>query len=234
MSLWTRIAEAVSTLVARGEALSALFVRGRTAPEKSVAFTIAVVALGAKMAKADGRVKPAEVAAFRQVFQIAPEDEAAAGRVFDLARQDVAGFEAYAARIARMFRRQPRVLEDILEGLFHIALADGDYHADEEAFLGRVAEIFGLAPSRFACIEARMVGGRRDPWRVLGLSRDAGRAEARARWRRLVRENHPDRMIARGLPPEAVALATARLAAINAAWEEIATRDAAPEPERVD
>ena len=91
------------------------------------------------MAKADGLVRAAEVAAFREVFRIAAEDEAAAARVFNLARQDVAGFEAYAARIAAMFRDRPRVLEDILEGLFHVALADGRYHEGEEEFLNVVA-----------------------------------------------------------------------------------------------
>ncbi len=216
--------------LAKGEGLLALFDRRDVRPERSVAFTIAVVALGAKMAKADGRVNRAEVTAFRQVFQIAPEDEAAAARVFNLARQDIAGFDAYAARIARMFRRQPRVLEDILEGLFHIALADGGYHDAEEGFLRRVAEIFGITPQAFACIEARNVGGAHDPWRVLGVPRDADLATVRARWRALVRENHPDRMIARGLPAEIVTLANARLAAINAAWEEISAREAPLEP----
>lgn len=222
MSIWTRLANIVGALAARGESLIALLERRDGArPECSVAFTIAVVALGAKMAKADGRVNVAEVRAFRQVFQIAPEDEAAAARVFNLARQDVAGFDLYAARIARMFRRQPRILADILEGLFHIAVADGGYHADEEAFLRRVSEIFGLSQSTFGCVQARMVGGRADPWRVLGLPPGADVAAARVRWRKLVRENHPDRLVARGLPEESVTLANARLAAINAAWEEI-------------
>jgi DnaJ like chaperone protein len=223
MSLWTRILETVSAIVAKGESLLALF--ERRPPERSVAFTIAVIGLGAKMAKADGRVKPAEVAAFRQVFVIAPEDEPAAARVFNLARQDIAGFEAYARRIARMFADQKGTLEDILEGLFHVALADGDYHADEERFLRRVAEIFGIPDETFACIEARQgVGRGGDPWHVLGVPRDADLATIRARWRMLVKEHHPDRMIARGLPPETVRLGNARLGAINRAWKEISSR----------
>jgi DnaJ like chaperone protein len=225
MSIWTRITEAISGLLARGEGLLAFFERRPVDPERSVAFTIAVVGLGAKMAKADGQVRASEVAAFRRVFQIAPEDEADAARVFNLARQDVAGFEAYAQKIARMFRARPRVLADILEGLFHIAVADGGYHEGEEAFLARVAEIFGISPQLFAAIEARNVGDvSGDPWKVLGLPRDADLAAARSRWRALVRENHPDRLTARGLPEESVALASARLAAINAAWEEIEAR----------
>jgi len=224
MSIWTRISEAIAALVARGESLIAIFERRRP-PECSVAFTIAVISLGAKMAKADGLVLPSEVSAFREVFRIAPEDEAAAARVFNLARQDVAGFDAYAGRIARMFRDQPQVLEDILEGLFQIALADGRYHEGEEAFLGRIAAIFAIPTATFDQIEARHLEGRRDdPWQVLGLPRDADLKAVRARWGDLARAHHPDKMIARGLPPETVNLANARLAQINLAWEEIAAR----------
>ena len=228
MSIWTRITEAIAAIVARGESLLAVFERRRR-PEESVAFTIAILSLGAKMAKADGLVHADEVAAFREVFRIAAKDEAAAARVFNLARQDVAGFETYAARIADMFHGRPRMLEDILEGLFHVALADGRYHEGEEEFLSTVAQMFGVPAQAFDAIEARHLEGRRkDPWAVLGLPRDADLATARARWRELVRAHHPDRMIARGLPPETVNLGNARLAQINGAWEEIAARLRAP------
>jgi DnaJ like chaperone protein len=224
MSIWTRITEAIAALVARGDSLLRLFER-RRAPEASVAFTIAILCLGAKMATADGLVRAAEVAAFREVFLIDSKDEAAAARVFNLAREDVAGYEAYAARIARMFRGRPQLLADILEGLFHVALADGRYHEGEEAFLQAVGRIFGVAPEVFDAIEARHLEGRRgDPWAVLGLPRDAELATARARWRDLVRAHHPDKMIARGLPEETVNLGNARLAQINRAWEEISAR----------
>jgi DnaJ like chaperone protein len=231
MSIWTRISEAVAALVSKGEALLSLFERRPVAPERSVAFTIAVISLAAKMAKADGRVNPAEVTAFRQVFQIDPRDEAAAARVFNLARQDIAGFDAYAARIAAMFADQPRILEDILEGLFHIALADGAYHDLEAGFLARVAEIFGISAEAFACIEARMTSDEaRDPWQVLGVARSDSLKEIRARWRDLVRAHHPDKMIARGLPVETVNLANTRLAVINRAWDEISRRERRLEP----
>jgi DnaJ like chaperone protein len=228
MSIWTQITRAIAAVVRRGESLLRVFERRRP-PEASVAFTIAILSLGAKMAKADGLVHVAEVAAFREVFRIAAKDEAAAARVFNLAREDVAGFEAYATRIARMFRGRPQVLADILEGLFHVALADGHYHEGEEEFLATVGRLFGVAPEIFDAIEARHLEGRRgDPWAVLGLSRDADLATARARWRDLVRANHPDMMIARGLPEETVNLGNARLAQINRAWEEVSARLRAP------
>ncbi|NND18348.1 MAG: TerB family tellurite resistance protein, partial [Silicimonas sp.] len=111
MSIWTRISEALAALRS-GESLATVFDRLRTPPERSIAFTIAVIALGAKMAKADGQVTRDEVTAFREVFQIAQDDEAGAARVFNLARQDVAGFDDYAKRIKAMFGEETGALYD--------------------------------------------------------------------------------------------------------------------------
>jgi DnaJ like chaperone protein len=221
MSIWTRITEALSALTA-GEGLSAVFDRLRTPPERSVGFAIAVIALSAKMAKADGRVTRSEVMAFREVFHIAPEDEAGAARVFNLARQDVAGFDVYARRIQSMFRDQPETLYDLMEGLFHIAMADGLYHEAEAAFLEQVSEIFELPPARFAALRARAVPNQKcDPYTVLGVECGADLATTRAAWRKLVRENHPDVLMSRGLPEEAIGMAQKRLIEINRAWDEI-------------
>lgn len=238
MSIWTRIADALSALAA-GEGLSVVFDRLRNssgAPERSVGFTIAVIALGAKMAKADGEVTRDEVTAFRRVFAIPPEEEANAARVFNLARQDVAGFDAYARKVAAMFAPPDQklcaddrnTLIDLLEGLFHIAMADGRFHPGEDAYLRDVAGIFGLDDRCYTTMRARFVeGAPRDPYDVLGIAPGASVATARAAWRQAVKDSHPDQMIARGVPAEAVTLATRRLVAINAAWEEISGRKAA-------
>ena len=221
MSIWTRIADALAALRS-GEGLAAVFDRLRSPPERRAAFAIAVIALGAKMAKADGLVTRDEVTAFREVFHIPPGQEGNAARVFDLARTDVAGFEDYAARIARMFEGKGETLGDLMEGLFHIAVADGSYHPGEDRFLRRVAEIFGFDARRFAQVRAQFVpDAERDPYDVLGVPPDAPLDQVRSAWRRLVRDCHPDRMIARGVPEEAVKLAEKRLVAVNAAWEQI-------------
>jgi DnaJ like chaperone protein len=224
MSIWTRITDAISALAA-GEGLSAVFDRLRSPPERSVAFTIAVIALGAKMAKADGQVTRDEVTAFREVFHIASQDEEGAARVFNLARQDVAGFEDYAARIGTMFDGQRETLRDLLEGLFHIAMADGFYHPNEDAFLETVAQIFGLSERDFNALKMRFApDALQDPYTVLGVTPEMSKGEIRAVWRKLVRENHPDAMIARGLPEEALQLAQKRMADINQAWDAIESR----------
>ena len=224
MSIWNRISEALSALT-KGEPLSEVFDRLRTPPERSVAFAIAVIALGAKMAKADGLVTRDEVTAFREVFQIAQADEAGAAKVFNLARQDVAGFEEYAERIRRMFGEDTGTLSDLMEGLFHIAVADGVYHPNEDQFLERVAELFGLKPHEFNALKCRFVpDSKPDPYSILGVTPDMPMDEIRAAWRRQVRESHPDRMLARGVPEEAVKLAEKRIIDINRAWEEISER----------
>ena len=237
MSIWTRITEALAAL-AKGESLSVVFdrLRAAPAPERSVGFTIAVLALGAKMAKADGTVTRDEVTAFRRIFTFPEGEEEHAARVFNLARQDVAGFDAYARKIARLFNPEGQricaddhhVLVDILEALFQIALADGSYHPGEDAFLTHVAEEFGLDDRCFTIVRSRLVeGAPRDPYDVLGLPRDASKDQARKAWRDLVRDTHPDVLQSRGVPPEAMKLAERRLQLINEAWREIAAKEAA-------
>ena len=230
MSIWTRIAAALNALAA-GEPLSAALDRLRAAPqppEKSVAFTIGVIALGAKLAKADGRVTRDEVAAFRAIFAIPPGEERHAARVYDLARQDVAGFDAYARKVAALFPPGDPVLRDLMDGLFRVALADGDFHPREEAFLAEVGRSFGLSDRCFAAIRARLVpDAAPDPFAVLELPAGATLDQARTAWRRAVRESHPDALRARGLPDEALAAAEDRLKALNRAWEDIQARAAA-------
>lgn len=221
MSLWSRISDAISALSA-GEPLSAVFERLHTPPERSVAFTIAVIALGAKMAKADGLVTRDEVTAFREVFDIPAAEEKNAAKVFNMARQDAAGFEEYAHRIKDMFSEVDETLCDLMEGLFHIALADGTYHPNEDVFLETIAGIFGLTTRQFRGLRARFVPDAvPDPYDVLGVPHDATTDQVRAAWRQLVREHHPDQMIARGVPKEAIKLAEGRMIAINRAWEEV-------------
>ena len=160
------------------------------------------------------------------MFHIPPEDEQSAARVYNMARTDVAGFEQYARAIRKMFD-DDAPLCDLMEGLFHIAMADGSYHPGEDAYLRRVAEIFEFDDRRFRGIKARFVPDTElDAYDILGVSPDMPMADIRKAWRKAVRESHPDQMIARGIPEEAIKLAEARMVAINRAWEEISAKGA--------
>ena len=191
-------------------------------PQKTIAFTIAVIALSAKMAKADGVVSPLELKAFEEVFRYAPEEEGNVGRVFDLAKQDVAGYEAYADQIAALLKDDRKLLQHVLEGLLYVAAADGILHPREDEFLKSVATHFGFSDSEFRFFRARFVNDHDNPYDALRLSPDAADAEVKSQYRKLVRDNHPDRLMANGVPAEFIELANRKLAAINAAYETIA------------
>lgn len=204
--------------------------------KKSIAFTIAVIALAAKMAKADGHVSDAEIAEFRRLFQVDPAEEENVRWVFDRARRSAAGPEAYAQQIADMFPHEPEVLEELIEALFLIARADGPASAAEIAYLKQVAGIFGLQTTCFkrVCAE-HLTAPEHDPYTLLGVSEKADDDTIKAAHRRLVRDNHPDRLVAQGMPVEMVKVANDKLAKINAAYDSIRTQRgtrmrAEPEP----
>lgn len=228
MSIWGKVSGAAAGLITGGPigalvgALAGHFLIDRDSGDSSIVFTIALIALSAKMAKADGVVTADEVRAFERLFRVAPEEHANVRRVFEMAQRDTAGFEVYARQIARLFADNPAILEDILDGLFEIAKADGVLHPGEAQFLERVAEIFGFAPNEFRRVRAsHFEPDAADPYVVLGVDYDAGEDEIKRTYRRLVRENHPDSLIARGVPEEFIRLANDKLAAINNAYDRV-------------
>jgi len=200
MNIWQRIFSAGARLFGPPNLPDRHGVPGKMDEAGVVA---ALVALGAKMAKADG-----------QVPTIA--------RFFDLARQTTLGFERYARLIAKRFRAQPAALEDVLDGLFHIALADGIVTDEEMTFLERVGDIFGFSEREFRRIKVAHMGrAKDDPYLILGVDEDISDADLKRAYRRMAGANHPDRMIARGLPQELLKLANHKMAMVNKAYAEI-------------
>jgi DnaJ like chaperone protein len=227
MTVWQKISGFATALGDAGgsllhEVASVFGFERNAAPERSVAFTIGVIALSAKMAKADGVVSPREIEAFRRVFQFSAEEAANVTRVFNLAKQDTAGYEAYADQIAALLGDDRRLLQHVLEGLLYVAAADGALHPKEDVFLKSVASRFGFSDNDYRFFRARFVHDADNPYDVLKLPPAASNAEIRAQYRKLVADNHPDKLIGRGVPAEFVDLATRKLAAINAAYDSIA------------
>lgn len=232
MSIWVRLGDLVSRVSSAAqtgvveviEAVRTVF-QGDPQLRRNVAFSIAMIALSAKMAKADGVVTQHETRAFQQIFAIPDSEARNVARLYDLAKGDIAGYEVYADRMARLCgsgKPNCAMLEDILDGLFFIATADGYVHEREVSFLHRVAEIFGIEEAHFQSILSRHVdAGEADPYVVLGVERGTPFEEVRKHYRKLVSRNHPDRLIARGIPEEFIAIANSRLAAINTAYETI-------------
>ncbi|MFC4347989.1 TerB family tellurite resistance protein [Kordiimonas lipolytica] len=235
MSIWGKIIGGAAGLalggpigallgVAAGAAVDAGVSRGSAGPDatKQITFTIGVIALAAKMAKADGRVTREEVDAFKQVFRVPPEEMANVGKVFDMARRSTAGFDAYAKQIASLMYDNRPVLADLLEALFFIAKSDGEVHPNELNYIRAVAKIFGYRQAEIDALVHRHVGADPEcPYGVLGVDPSIDDAALKAQYRKLVRDNHPDRLIAAGVPNDFIAVATRRAAEINAAYDKI-------------
>jgi DnaJ like chaperone protein len=191
-------------------------------PGEDPAFTTAVTALGAKLAKADGRADQGEFDVFSTVFQSDSGSERNVHRLYDLARQTTRGFESYAKRLAKRYRNCPQLLEDVLDGLFHIAVSDGAVTRDELEYLEAVSDLFGFSPLTFRRLKATHLGaGPDDPYVILGVLPDAADDAVRAAWRAQVSASHPDRARARGLPSEFIAVAETKTATINAAFDSV-------------
>lgn len=227
VSIWQRIGEVVGSFSERtgvAGSLATLLDPDTWLPGgRDAAFTLALIALSAKMAVADGVVTASEVRAFEKTVTIPAGREWQIERLFNLARQDVAGYEAYAHKIRRLFVNTPDTLEHVLDGLFSIAAADGLVHEAELDYLKAVSDIFGFDDARFEQIAAQHVylEAAVDPYLVLGLAPNAEIEEVKRVYRSLVSEHHPDRLIAKGVPEELIALATERMAAINQAYRQI-------------
>lgn len=188
---------------------------------QTAAFSAAVIALAAKMAKADGVAVRVECQSFERFFEPTPDELPRIRRLYELASQDTAGFEAYAESIARMLKDEPDLKINVLECLLMIACADGILHPAEEAFLRTVGRAFGVSCDEFKRIRAPFVRDLDDPYDVLGVSPSASHYEVRSRYIELVQRFHPDRLTARGAQAALIKAATVKLAAINAAYEAI-------------
>ena len=216
MSFWRKIAG----LAARNLDEAECDVCPPGLPGEDPAFSTAVTALGAKLAKADGDAQAEEFDAFSLVFHPDAASEGNVRRLYQLARQTTRGFESYARRLQKRYRACPQLLEDVLDGLFFVATSDGVVTGDELAYLARVSELFGQSPLVFRRLKATHLGLETgDPYAVLGVAHDASDADVRAAWKALLSEAHPDRARGRGLPAEFIEVAEAKAAAINAAFD---------------
>ncbi len=198
----------------------------RKPASESAAFTMALVGLAAKMAKADGVAVAVEAAAFERCFRVPPGEMANARRLFELASRDVAGYDAYAERIGHLLGNDRERIKQVIECLFHIATADHVIHPAELKFLAHVSEIFGLADDELASIRSVFVHDPDSPYEVLGVPPDIADDALKARYLKLVKESHPDRLAAGGAPKEVVAVADRKLATINAAYDRIVAQRA--------
>jgi DnaJ like chaperone protein len=185
-------------------------------------FTVAVIALAAKLARSDGDVDVREWRRFQQLFHVPPNEAANVERFFRIAQQSTAGFESYAEQIRDVFADDMPRLETVVEALVLIAKADGTVTQQELAFFDTVVEIFALSRASSSRLRAELTGNPLDdPYAVLGVQSDATPQQIKNAYRTLARDYHPDHQIAKGVPPEFMALLQERMSLINAAYAKL-------------
>ena len=188
---------------------------------KQIGFTIGVIVLSAKMAKADGKVTEDEIRAFKEKINVPDNEIKNVAKLWDQAKKTTDGFQIYARQIANLLEKNSSVLEELLKLLIIIALADGKITIPEIKYLKEVGNIFGFSEEDFERIYSSKSGVSSDPYQILGVSTDASIDEIKQKWKQLAINHHPDRLISQGIPEDLIHKSTSRLKEINNAWDTI-------------
>jgi DnaJ like chaperone protein len=191
---------------------------------KQIGFTIGVIVLSAKMAKADGKVTESEIKAFKEKINVPDNEIKNVAKLWDQAKKTSYGFEIYAKQISNLFEKNSSVLEELLNLLVIIAEADGKITKLEKIYLKEVSNIFGFSDQDFERICSSKLNSYIDPYQTLGVSKDTPLEEIKKKWKTLAMNHHPDRLIAQGIPQDIVETNTYRLKEINNAWDLIKRR----------
>ena len=188
---------------------------------KQIGFTIGVIVLSAKMAKADGKVTEDEIKAFKEKINVPDNEIKNVAKLWDQAKKTTDGFEVYAKQISDLLGRNSSVLEELLNLLITIAQADGKITIPEIKYLKKVGDIFGFSNEDFERIYSSRSGVYTDPYQVLGVSRNTKIEEIKLKWKQLAIDHHPDRLMSQGVPEDLIQKSTSRLKEINNAWDTI-------------
>ena len=196
--------------------------------QKEQIFATSVIAMSAKLAKADGKISKSEILAFKKIFQFPAEDEKAISDIFNSAKENIDDYKDIAEQVYKVFKSDRELLFELLNSLFSIAYADGELHPKEKLMLFEISKVFKIADNEFESLnnifEAKASTDNSSidrSYKILGLSKNINFEQVSNQYRKLVKEYHPDRLQGMGLPKEFIELANQKLKTINKAYNEI-------------
>ena len=190
--------------------------------QKQNIFALSVIILAAKIAKSDGVVTNDEIFAFKEKFNISSKEINQVQKIFNEAKKSSYGYENIAKQVGVLFADDKIILEELINNLFYIAEADGNISKNEISLLKSIAFYFNIDQITFDRIyQSRLDNKTSDPYKVLGVSRDANNEEIRKKWIILNKEHHPDNLIAKGMPAEFIEQSNNELSSINIAYDKI-------------
>ena len=191
------------------------------APPQQV-FAIALIILTAKLAKADGQVSKEELIAIKNKLKIPDHEIDQVGKIFNKAKEDSLGYEPYAQQIAQIYKKNPAVLDEVINILFYIAESDGKVSDSEIAMIRNIARIFGINQRQFEGIrESRKGSDKLNPYVVLGCDPNDDFASIRKKYLNLSKAHHPDVLVSKGVPKEVIEESKKKMRAINSAFDQI-------------
>ena len=196
--------------------------------QKEQIFATSVIAISAKLAKADGKITKSEILAFKKIFDFPAEDEKAISNIFNSAKENIDDYKDIAEQVYKVFKSDRGLLFELLNSLFSIAYADGELHPKEKDMLFEIAKVFQISGNEFESLnnifEAKISTDNTSinrSYKILGLSENASLEQVSNQYRKLIKEYHPDKLQGMGLPKEFIELANQKLSAINKAYTEI-------------
>jgi len=203
-------------------------------------FIESVFAVMGALCKADGVVSRDEIQVAEAMFarfRLNEAQKAMAREAFNRGKEPTFNLDAELQRFIRSSGRQPVLLQMFLQVQVSAVAADGQVHPAEHEMLVRIARALGLPESQVDQLEAMLrgahagqTGGARnysssqqvdDAYKILGVSPSASDAEIKRAYRKLMSENHPDKLAGRGLPESMRQMAEERTREISHAYDVI-------------
>jgi DnaJ like chaperone protein len=144
--------------------------------------------------------------------------------------------QAVLAKFVTAARFRADMKRNLLTFLVEMAIADDDFHASEEAVLRRVASAINIDMRSFERMvemlkaQRSFAGGNQrsssaneltTAYKAIGVPSTATDKEVKRAYRKLMSQHHPDKMIARGVPEDMLAMATEKAQEIQAAYDII-------------
>ncbi len=185
------------------------------------------------VAKADGKVSPREISAARNVMaqmQLSGEQREAAIKLFDQGKAADFPLDAILHQFKKECFRRRNLIQMFVEIQISTAMADGNADASEKQIIYTIGDILGF--SRDSIDHLFSIAGRApasingglsltQAYEILGVSKGSSEAEIKKAYRRLMSQHHPDKLVAKGLPEEMIALATEKTQEIRKAYDLI-------------